>query len=202
MEVVGLEVGAVVLEAEVVGAADVLDDDGRVVAVAVVTGAVVTGPRSWAWSSPEASWRGCSSAEAGGTVGPAPAELGDDEPENPEPVVEVGLVPATVGVTDAGLASLGRVVAEVEGVEVGEKLLVPLPPDKPDDREELLPPRLAPEEPEAPDVPEAPDDGLEVGEKLLVPPPPDKPDDPPKSYCPRRPRRSPTYPRPQTTGWK
>ena len=38
VEVVGLEVGAVVLEAEVAGAADVLDDDGR-----VVTGAVVTG---------------------------------------------------------------------------------------------------------------------------------------------------------------
>jgi hypothetical protein len=41
--VVGLEFGAVVLEAEVVGAADVVDDGGRVVAGTVVTGATVVG---------------------------------------------------------------------------------------------------------------------------------------------------------------
>ena len=43
MDVVGLEVGVVVLEAEVVGAADVVDDDGRVVGGTVVTGATVVG---------------------------------------------------------------------------------------------------------------------------------------------------------------
>ena len=43
MDVVGLEIGAVALEAEVVGAADVLDDDGRVEAGTVVTGATVVG---------------------------------------------------------------------------------------------------------------------------------------------------------------
>lgn len=43
MEVVGLEVDAVVLEAEVVGPADVLVEGGRVVMGAVVTGAVVMG---------------------------------------------------------------------------------------------------------------------------------------------------------------
>jgi hypothetical protein len=43
VDVVGLEVGAVVLEAEVVGAADVVDDDGRVAAGTVVTEATVVG---------------------------------------------------------------------------------------------------------------------------------------------------------------
>ena len=135
-------------------------------------------------------------AGAGGTV--VAAELGGVEPENvPGLGVELGLVLAAVsGVTELEVGSLGRVVGEVEGVDVGDKPPLPLPPDKPDDREGLLP-RPAPDEPEVPA-----DVGAEVGDKLRFRLPPTGPRTS-KSYCrPGRPRRSPTYPRLPTTGWK
>jgi hypothetical protein len=111
-----------------------------------------------------------------GTVEPVLAELDGGEPENvPGLVVELGPVLApVVGISELEDGSLGRVVGDVDGVEVEEK---PLPPplradnpDDPDDPEELLPRP-------APDEPGAPVDGDEVEVKLLLPLP-DNPEEP------------------------
>jgi hypothetical protein len=103
--------------------------------------------------------------EIPGTVVPVLAELDGVEPENvPGLLVEPGTVPAVVGVTEPEVVSVGRAVAEVVGVVVVEKLVLPPLPDKPEeDLEELLPPR-----PE-PDKPDPPADGVEVVEKPLLP---------------------------------